>query len=44
MLVNLQVEIKGSYNPLKYKLKNVDFYDGMHLKSEKINRILNEIF
>lgn len=38
---NLQVEIKGSYNPSEYKLKNVDFYDGMHIKPEKINSILN---
>ena len=37
---NLKIEIKGSYDPSKYNLKNIDFYDGMHLKQEKIRGIL----
>ena len=37
---NSQIEIKGSYDPSEYNLENIDFYDGMHLKPEKIRNIL----
>ena len=37
----LNIKVKGSYNPFIYNLKNIDFYDGMHLKGEGIKKILN---
>lgn len=38
---DLQIEINGSYNPIQYEFKNIDFYDGMHLKPEGIKNIIN---
>jgi hypothetical protein len=37
---NRRIEIHGSYNPIPYELRDINFYDGMHLKPESITQIL----
>ena len=34
------LKISGSYNPNNFLLQSMDFYDGMHLKEESIEKIL----
>jgi len=39
---NLNLKLIGSYNPDKLKLNSYDFYDGLHLKREAVERLFKE--
>ena len=39
----LNIQIIGSYDPVKVGCTNIDFYDGMHPKNECMKRILSEL-
>ncbi len=36
-----KISLRGSYNPSIYNFKNIDFYDGMHLRAENLIRLNN---
>jgi len=36
-----EINIYGSYNPKRFNLDVNDFYDGMHLNSNGISKVLN---